>query len=52
MKKVFVPTYRRNQMKMLKIRDLDDYDALPMTKWLIKQPNGDDADREDPMLTS
>lgn len=36
---------------MLKLYDFDDYDNLPLTKWNIKQPNADDAHRENPMLT-
>lgn len=49
--KVFVPTYSGNDMKMLKLVDFEDYEALPMTKWNIKQPRPDDVQRENPMLT-
>lgn len=36
---------------MVKLYDFDDYEKLPLTKWNIKQPNADDAHRENPMLT-
>lgn len=38
-------------MKMLKIYNIDDYKALPVTKWNIKQPSIYDENRENPMLT-
>lgn len=28
-------------MVMLKIQDLNDFEALPKTKWNIRQPNND-----------
>lgn len=36
---------------MLKLYDIEDYEKLPLTKWNIKQPNVEDAHRENPMLT-
>lgn len=48
---VFVPTYFGSEMKMLKLSNMEDYEALPMTKWKIKQPNPDDVNRENPMMT-
>lgn len=38
-------------MKLLKLFSVEDYEALPMTKWKIKQPNPDDVNRENPMMT-
>lgn len=42
-KHVFVPTYEGNQMEMVRLRDLNDYETLPLTKWNIKQPNVKDG---------
>lgn len=38
-KQVFVPTYSGKSMEMVRLRDLNDYDTLPLTKWNIKQPS-------------
>lgn len=38
-------------MRMLKLNDFEDYEKLPLTKWNIKQPNAEDVNRENPMLT-
>ncbi|XP_063701319.1 5-formyltetrahydrofolate cyclo-ligase [Culicoides brevitarsis] len=38
-KEIFVPTYRKNDMEMVQLYSLEDYDSLPLTKWHIKQPN-------------
>ena len=37
-------------MDMVRLRDLEDYDKLPRTKWNIKQPSDDD-DREEALDT-
>lgn len=41
-KHVFVPSYKGNLMEMLRVKDLRDFNALPLTKWHIKQPSIDD----------
>lgn len=38
-KHVFVPTYEGSEMEMVRLKDLKDYESLPLTKWKIKQPS-------------
>ncbi|ALC41999.1 CG34424 [Drosophila busckii] len=45
-KHVFVPSYQGTQMKMLRLKDMNEYEHLPLSKWNIKQPDFKDA-RED-----
>ncbi|XP_075165611.1 methenyltetrahydrofolate synthetase [Haematobia irritans] len=42
-KHVFVPTYEGSNMEMVRLKNLKDYDSLPMTKWKIKQPRADEG---------
>ncbi|XP_060651886.1 5-formyltetrahydrofolate cyclo-ligase [Drosophila sulfurigaster albostrigata] len=47
-KLVFVPSYQGSKMKMVRLRDMNEYENLPLTKWNIKQPDFKEA-REDAM---
>lgn len=38
---VFVPSYAGSKMVMLKIKDMSDFESLPLTKWNIRQPDHD-----------
>ncbi|XP_011154455.1 5-formyltetrahydrofolate cyclo-ligase [Harpegnathos saltator] len=38
-KEAFVPLYHGKTMEMVKLKSMDDYETLPLTKWNIKQPN-------------
>lgn len=38
-KEVFIPQYHGKTMEMLKLRSMEDYETLPLTKWNIKQPS-------------
>uniref|UniRef100_A0A1L8DZM5 5-formyltetrahydrofolate cyclo-ligase n=2 Tax=Nyssomyia neivai TaxID=330878 RepID=A0A1L8DZM5_9DIPT len=41
-KEVYVPTYHKSTMEMVKLKDFADYEALPLTSWKIKQPKWSD----------
>ena len=47
-KKCYIPKYYKgsNKMEMVRLRDIEDYNSLPVTDWNIKQP-GDDDPREE-----
>ncbi|XP_012526511.1 5-formyltetrahydrofolate cyclo-ligase isoform X2 [Monomorium pharaonis] len=38
-KEAFVPQYHGKTMEMVKLKSMKDYEALPLTKWNIKQPS-------------
>lgn len=38
-KEAFVPRYHGKTMDMVKLKSLEDYETLPLTKWNIKQPS-------------
>lgn len=38
-KEAFVPQYHGKTMEMVKVRSMEDYETLPLTKWSIKQPS-------------
>lgn len=38
-KEAFIPQYHGKTMEMVKLNSMEDYQALPLTKWNIKQPN-------------
>jgi len=47
-KKCYIPKYFMNssKMEMVRLQDRQDYTALPLTKWKIKQPADDDIREE------
>lgn len=38
-KEAFVPRYHGKIMEMVKLKSIEDYETLPLTKWNIKQPS-------------
>lgn len=46
----YIPQYIGPKMNMIKMSSMEDYEALPETKWKIKQPADDDV-REDALKT-
>lgn len=38
-KEAFIPQYHGKTMEMVKLKSMDDYKTLPLTKWNIKQPS-------------
>ena len=49
-KAMFIPRYTKNDMEMMRIRSMEDFESLPETSWKIKQPPLDDKSREIPSL--
>lgn len=45
-----MPSYNKNDMEMLKINGLEDFNSLKLTKWNIKQPDINDV-RENAIQT-
>jgi len=45
-KKCYVPRYSKAGMQMVRLNSMEDWETLPMTKWMIKQPALKDV-RED-----
>nr|CAB3264053.1 5-formyltetrahydrofolate cyclo-ligase-like [Phallusia mammillata] len=45
-KKVYIPKYVGENMDMVRLASMDDYNSLPETKWKIKQPPDADVSRE------
>lgn len=51
-KSVYVPFYTADDMQMVRLHDMADYEQLPLTKWKIRQPlESDVGRREDAMST-
>lgn len=49
---VFVPTYHGDDMEMVRLHSMSDYESLPLTKWHIKQPvYGDQKGRDNALET-
>ena len=55
-KHCFVPRYdttgATNDMDMVKLRDLQDYESLPLTPWNIKQPEAHDDSRPEALAAT
>ena len=47
-KKCYVPLYTNDDMKMVRLHGIEDYEALPLTSWNIKQPH-ENEERETAM---
>lgn len=52
-KACFIPRYftQSSHMDMLRLRDMEEVKALPLTSWNIQQPADDDSDREEALAT-
>uniref|UniRef100_F6YZ79 5-formyltetrahydrofolate cyclo-ligase n=1 Tax=Ciona intestinalis TaxID=7719 RepID=F6YZ79_CIOIN len=50
-KAVFIPKYVGDNMDMVRLHSMEDYEALPETKWFIKQPLDGDNTRENAIET-
>ncbi|XP_035206319.1 5-formyltetrahydrofolate cyclo-ligase-like isoform X2 [Stegodyphus dumicola] len=52
-KECFIPRYdsKSTHMVMLKLKSLEEYEKMPLTTWNIKQPDAEDDDRENALLT-
>lgn len=48
---IFVPTYHGNNMEMVRLHSMSDYESLPLTKWHIKQPVFGEKGRENALET-
>lgn len=48
---VFVPTYHGNNMEMVRLHSMSDYESLSLTKWHIKQPVFGEKGRENALET-
>jgi len=42
-KKCYIPHYIGETMSMVRLKDQDDYDNLPLTSWNIKQPSDNEV---------
>lgn len=38
-KRCYIPLYTKDDMKMVHLKDMSDYNSLPLTSWNIKQPH-------------
>ncbi|XP_017773721.1 PREDICTED: 5-formyltetrahydrofolate cyclo-ligase [Nicrophorus vespilloides] len=49
-KMCFIPRYFGDVLEMVRLKSMDDWETLPLTKWKIKQPSLDEI-REDAIKT-